>query len=93
MKKQIQKTANTSTATITAAIAAAATKTSNAATAKTATVRRRPLSGAGTRGNWALKNEQQRDQKAASSVRETAAIRERHARSERRGKQGHTQSR
>ena len=46
-----------------------------------------------TRGNWALKTEQQRDQQAASSVREAAAIRERHARSERRGKQGHTQSR
>ena len=78
--EQIQKTANTSTATITAAIAAAATKTSNAATGKTTTVRRRPLSGAGTRGNWALKNEQQRDQKAASNVRETAAIKEKHAR-------------
>ena len=41
-EKQIQKTANMSTATKTAATAAA-TKTSNAATTKTATVRRRLL--------------------------------------------------
>ena len=33
-----------------------------------------------------MKNEQQRDQKAASSVRETAARRVRQARSDRRGK-------
>ena len=61
-------------------MAAAATKTSNAAKGETTTVRRRPLPGAGTKRNWAFKNKQQRDQKTASNVRETAAIKEKHAR-------------